>query len=206
MCGHVQLETCLQKLLGANRALDHFSAASWNKVVCVRNADMPRQAVAMDKSLTAMWTALGRFIMSFPMPGYLGFCVKHLAAPADEILLAWTNIKMFALAMQNEIRLTAKTSQADFALKTSLGTVHIHVFNQVVSADKAFGTILALVIFDVKMALEVYAEVVPVAKFTAACIAFRWMDRHVFVEAPNTFECGVANHAHVRIRLGRQNR
>lgn len=80
-----------------------------------------------------------------------------------------------------------------------------HVFNQVGSTDESLGALLALVIFDVQMSLKVDAEVVPVAEFTAACVAFSRMNGHVVVEAADTFEDGMADNTHKNIRLGWQN-
>lgn len=56
------------------------------------------------------------------------------------------------------------------------------------------------------MALEVDAEVIPVTEFTAARVALGRMNRHVLVESAHTVEDGMADHAHVCIRIGRQAR
>lgn len=98
-------------------------------MIRVRNANVPRQTVAMDEALAAMRTALGRFVVRFPMPGDLCLGVEHFAAPANKVLPAWLYVEMSALAMQNKVGLAPETSQADLALQTSLRRVHSHVFD-----------------------------------------------------------------------------
>lgn len=124
---HMQFDAGLKEFLVAQFTLDHCRAAVRYEFVRMRNPDMPRKTIPMDKTFATVWTAFGLFLVRLSVPSDLRFGMEHFATPADEVLLSRTNIQMFSFAVKNQVGLTPETAHTDFALETSLGGVHTHM-------------------------------------------------------------------------------